>query len=146
MRTTPPGPPAVRQLRAVRDFAPIDLDLFTSTTDPMVIAFHTSVLLHQGRPEALTLQSLQQRWGTSKVRASAARRALIDLGYWAEVRKRVSGGQLANETVMGEARFTRESLRELAAQYPPSSLIECGGKSFTVSTGGGLVDVVRGGA
>lgn len=128
----------IRPFRNMRGSAPISAELFTSTSDPLVIAFQTSAMFATVHDPDLTLAVLQQRWTASRRGAAAARRALVELGYWVGVRVRVEGGQWRTETRTSEVRMTEADLADLAAQYTPTSQLECGGRTYVVGLDGSL--------
>jgi hypothetical protein len=136
----------IRPVRRMRGSAAISAELFTSTADPLVIAFQTSALFYdQDRDPALTLPALRQRWAASERKASAARRTLIDLGYWVQVDARQPGGTWRRETLFGEIRLTFADLEDVAAQFAPTSSLDCGGDSYVISKNGVLVKKTAGG-
>lgn len=128
----------IRPFRNMRGSAPISAELFTSTANALVIAFQTSAMFWLDGDPDLTLTVLQQRWTASRRGAAEARRVLIELGYWVAVRARVDGGQWRTETRTSEVRMTETDLAELAAQYAPTSLLDCGGRTYVVGLDGTL--------
>lgn len=126
----------IRSLRKMRGSVPVSAEVFTSTSNPLVIAFQVSVVFAAERGEELSWPGLQRRWAASRRGAAEARRVLIDLGYWAEVRARQSDGRFRTETRTWEARMTEDDLIGLASEYAPSSVIHCGGRTYTVSPDG----------
>jgi hypothetical protein len=138
--STPEPANVIRPLRPMRGSVPITAEMFTSTTDPLVLAFQTSAVFHDPeRDPALTLPTLQRRWNASRRGAAGARRTLIDLAYWAEVRVRMPGGRFKQETRTSETRMTAGDLYDLAAEYTPSSLITCGGEVYVIGADHSLV-------
>ncbi|MBA8827848.1 hypothetical protein FHX42_005255 [Saccharopolyspora lacisalsi] len=130
--------PPIVALRQTRGSAPISGDLFTATADPLVVAFQTTVLFHDPNNGALTLPQLRQRWNASERGARAARRALIDRGFWVELDERQPNGRFRRITLFSEIRLGEQDLAELAIQYPPSSRIRCGGNDYLVGPSGEL--------
>ncbi len=76
----------IRPLRDRRGSVPITAELYAATHDPVVVAFQlTAGFYDQDRDPPLTLEGLRARWKVGLPAARTARRALIDVGCWAEV-------------------------------------------------------------
>ncbi|CRK57071.1 hypothetical protein [Alloactinosynnema sp. L-07] len=126
----------LRPLRNGPDSVPITRELYQLTTNPYVLAFQASVGFHVTGDPPLTLAQLAATWGASRRVAAAARRELVELGYWAEVRARLPHGHIETETRHAHTRYTDRDIEELAAEYAPSSQITVGGQTYRVAADG----------
>ena len=129
--------------RPLRSSAPIYRKLHDAATEPCVIAFQTTALFNDDGQQALTLPELMTRWKVGRPAATRARKALIELGYWAYVRPRDASGQLGHEIRVWESPATGADLAELAQEYRPGSRIECGGATYHVADDGALIPAGR---
>lgn len=135
--TTPVGDEGgqLRQFRPARASAPIMRDLYASTSDPTVLAFQLGTMFEgkEGATAKVTLKALRARWGVGRPKAAAARRHLINAGYWVALRMPTGvAGQWRSETVTYEMPFTYEDLGELARECPPGTRLECSGDAYVV--------------
>lgn len=129
----------IRPLKPRRSSVPLSYELYTSTNDPIVLAFHASAMFHNPEHDPpLTLDGLRQRWQVGRPKATLARRELLDLAYWAEVRSCDARGRFATETRTWELPITEDDLRDLATEYLPGSKISCGGQIFRITAAGEL--------
>lgn len=126
----------LRPLRDGPDSVPITRELYQLTANPFVLAFQASVGFHVPGDPPLTLAQLAATWGASRRVAAAARRELVDLGYWAEVRARLPNGQIETETRHAHSRYRDRDIEDLAAECAPSSLITVGGRTYRVGSDG----------
>jgi hypothetical protein len=139
---------SIQRFRPGRPSVPIEADLYASTDNPVVVAFQLAAGFYdENRDPPLTLEGLRKRWQVGLPAARTARRALIDLGWWVEVNtfttedeqgRRYRRPQRCTVTRTHEKRLTEDDLRDLAAEYPAGSRLDCGGVQYVVTADGQL--------
>lgn len=138
---TPPSSSAagvIRPLRARRSSAPVPAELHDAA-DPVAVAFHVSAAMG----EELSRAELTSYWGVGRPKHDAARRTLIDLGLWIDVRipsRGARGGvSWGRETRTVETRVTDRDLAELALEYPAGTKLETAGQHWQIAEDGSVV-------
>ncbi len=135
----PAGGNTIRPLRQRPSSVPLSHELYSQTADPVVIAFQVAAMFHNPSTDPpLTLDALRARWKVGRPKATTARRALIDLGFWVEVRAKDDRGQYVTETLTWDQQVSQEDLQDLALHYRPGSKIDCGGCVYRVNDRGYL--------
>lgn len=141
-----PRASTIRPLRQRPSSVPVSHELYSQTADPTVVAFQVTAMFHNPTTDPpLTLDALRARWKVGRPKATIARRTLIDLGFWIEVRAKDERGQYFTETLTWDQQITLEDLQDLALHYRPGSKLDCGGCVYRVDACGQL-DIDAGGA